>query len=374
MYKIGLIINPVAGVGGKAGLKGSDGEIIQKKAREEGIVPESHKKAKIALDIVKKNMDEDVVIYTCKGKMGEETARELGFKVEILCQPEDPLNTTPEDTKNLATKILREGVDLLMFAGGDGTARNVYEAVDRNIPVVGVPAGVKIHSGVYAVNPASAGWAAVKFLSSSNRKFIEAEVMDLDEDLYRQGIVSSKLYGYMIIPDNKKRMQTVKSRSHSENAVLDYIATDIIEGMEPDVIYIIGAGTTTRNIMEILKLEYTLIGVDAVCNKKLIGKDLNERRLWELIQGKKCKLVITAIGGQGHIFGRGNQQISPRIIQYIGKENIIIIATKEKLLSIEGRKLLVDTGDEELDERLSGCVKVVTGLDERTICTVATHG
>ena len=174
----------------------------------------------------------------------------------------------------------------------------------------------------------------------------------------------------MCIRDSKKTMQNVKMRSVPQIVSLDYIATDVVQSMQDDVIYIIGAGTTTRNIMKLLGLEYTLIGVDAVCCGKLIGKDLDEQELWSLIQDKPTKLVITAIGGQGHIFGRGNQQISPRIIRKIGMENISIVATKEKLLSLPERRLLTDTGDPQLDRELAGYVKVITGLNERTICAV----
>lgn len=238
------------------------------------------------------------------------------------------------------------------------------------MPVIGIPAGVKIHSGVYAVNPRSAGQAARQFIMKESCSTKSAEVMDLDEELYRRGIVSPRLYGYMMIPDNRYKMQNVKMRSSSQSDSLDYIASDVIRYMETDTIYLIGAGTTTRNIMTLLGLENTLIGIDAVCDRELIAADLDEMQIWELIQGRKCRLIITAIGGQGHIFGRGNQQLSPRVIRKIGKENISIVATKEKLLSLPDRRLLVDTGDRELDTELEGYAKVITGLDERVMCAV----
>ena len=196
--------------------------------------------------------------------------------------------------------------------------------------------------------------------------------MDLDEDLYRRGIVAPRLYGYMSVPDNRQKMQNVKTRSVSENMNLDCIATDVIKSMEKDVVYLIGAGTTTRNIMKILRLDYTLIGIDAVKNGELIGKDLDEQGIWDLVSRNRCEVVLTVIGGQGHILGRGNQQISPRIIRKIGISGIKIIATKDKLLSLPLHRLLVDTGDAELDEEFRGYVRVITGLDERTMCAVGT--
>ncbi|MDO4486564.1 MAG: ATP-NAD kinase family protein [Bacillota bacterium] len=366
--KIGLIVNPVAGVGGKAGLKGSDGEAVQKAAFEKGIKPEAPDKAIRALNVLK-DISEEIVLYSYDGEMGCSEAAAVGFEVMKLGRPESDAKTTSKDTETLAKALVNEKVDLIIFAGGDGTARNVCGVVGDSIPVVGIPAGVKIHSGVYAVNPESAGQAAKQFLTEGGN-IKEAEVMDLDEDLYRKGVISPRLYGYMSIPDNRKKMQHVKMRSVSQVAALDYIATDIIQSMEEDVVYIIGAGTTTRNIMILLGLDYTLIGVDAVCNGMLVGRDLDESQLWKLVNEKKCRLVITAIGGQGHIFGRGNQQLSPRVIRKIGTDNITVIATKEKLLSLPDRCMLTDTGDSKLDKSLEGYIRVVTGLNERTMCAV----
>lgn len=367
--RVGLIINPIAGIGGKAGLKGSDGETIQKKALEKGVRPEAPARAEVALQMLD-DLKDQIEILTYEGKMGQETAEACGFSVRIMGKGRNLNKTVSEDTEDLAAILLREKADLILFAGGDGTARNLYKFVEEHIPVIGIPAGVKIHSAVYAVNPKAAGRAARQFLSGELTGTKTAEVMDLDENLYRQGIISPQLYGYMLVPDNQKNMQNVKMRSVCQTVSLDYIATDVIQSMEKDTVYLIGAGTTTRNIMILLGLDYTLIGVDAVYNRALLGKDLDEKQLWEMIKDRPCSLILTAIGGQGHIFGRGNQQISPRIIRKAGKENIHIVATREKLLSLPERRLLTDTGDVKLDEELCGYVQVITGLNERTICPV----
>ena len=367
--EIGLIVNPVAGIGGKVGLKGSDGKDIQKSALEKGARPEAPSKATVALKALRESLPE-ISVLTYEGAMGQEEAEACGFDVECLGAPANGCDTSEEDTVALAKKLLERMPPLILFAGGDGTARVVLDVIGDRIPVIGIPAGVKIHSGVYAVNPKNAGRAAARFLSGQITKTKEAEVMDLDEVLYRKEIISPRLYGYMDVPDDSVTIQNAKMRSSSHGESLDMIATDVINSMEEDVVYLIGAGTTTRNIMMILKQDYTLIGVDALYNRRLIGKDLDESRIYDMVSRNKTKLIITAIGGQGHIFGRGNQQISPRVIRKIGKENIEIIATKEKLLSLPDRRMLLDTGDESLDSELSGYVKVITGLNERTICRV----
>ena len=367
--RIGLIVNPVAGVGGKAGFKGSDGEEIQRKAFEKGIRPEAPAKAQAALAVFQ-DLADKVEILTYEGAMGHDEAAGCGFSVTDVGAPEAAGKTSEEDTRRLAARLLEENVDMIVFAGGDGTARAVCSVIEEKIPAVGIPAGVKIHSGVYAINPKNAGRAVKNFITGEITQTKEAEVMDLDEELYREGIISPRLYGYMQVPDDKRSIQNVKMRSTSQTVALDYIATDVIQSMEKDVVYLIGAGTTTRTIMILMKLDYTLIGVDAVCNGELLGKDLDEAQIWELVSHRRCRLITTVIGGQGHVFGRGNQQLSPRVIRRLGKENIEIIATKEKLLSLPGRRLLLDTGDASLDRELSGYAKVITGLDERTMCKI----
>ena len=369
--RIGLVINPIAGIGGKAGFKGSDGEEIQKAALEKGIRPEASDKARIALNEIL-SLKDNIEIISYGGEMGQKIAENMGFTA-IAAGGNSIKKTTAEDTKEAIKKICEYSPDLIVFAGGDGTARDVCSVLRTGVPVIGIPAGVKIHSGVYAVNPKCAGTAIKQFLFEGQRKVKEAEVMDLDEAMYRQGIISPKLYGYMYIPDNSKKMQNRKTKSISYSDSLDYIASDIINSMKDDTFYIIGAGTTTRNIMLMLKCNYSLIGVDSVYNKNVVELDMDELQLWDMVNSHKCSIVVTAIGGQGHIFGRGNQQISPRVIRKVGRENITVIATKEKLLALDERKLLVDTGDPELDVELSGYTKVVTGLNERTICMVGTE-
>ena len=365
ILKLGFIVNPIAGMGGKVGLKGTDGEEVLEKAIELGALPESPKKAKKALEILIPIKDQ-ITLLTGPGNMGEEEAIELGFNPEVVGEVKDKYLS--EDTEKVAVDMVQQGIDLLLFAGGDGTARNIFNAIGDKVPVIGIPAGVKIHSGVYANHPRSAGEVALKYLQGEEMKVKEMEVMDIDEEAFRQGQVTAKLYGYMKVPFEPELVQNQKSGGIvGEDAALDGISDKIIEQMEEDVIYIIGSGTSTRPIMEKLELPNTLLGIDIVKNRELIASDVNEKEILKYIEGNKVKIIVTVIGGQGYIFGRGNQQISGQVVKKVGKENIIIIASKQKLMSLEGRPLLVDTGDDEVNSMFNGYMKVRTSYTEEAI-------
>lgn len=367
MKKIGVIVNPVAGLGGSVGLKGSDGKEIQEKAIALGASPKAQERAVQALKILHRAKDYPFEIITCSGDMGEHAVFSAGFSPRLLNLSRKEA-TTGEDTTAAASAMADMGVDLLLFAGGDGTARNVFAGVGQKTVVLGIPAGVKIHSGVFAVHPSGAGSVAEQFVSGRISKSRTTEVMDLDEDAFRSGRVSSRLYGYMRVPDIANRIQGVKKRSRSEDKVLASIANEILDTMEKDVLYVIGPGTTTAHIMGALNIKNTLIGVDVILNKKLVASDVSETLLHQLVTSRgNTKILITPIGGQGHVFGRGNQQISPRIITHVTIKNIIIVATKEKLVTIRQSSLPVDTGDASLDEKLCAFMRVVTGFREYTI-------
>ncbi len=266
-------------------------------------------------------------------------------------------------------------VELILFAGGDGTARDVYEMKNKGLPVLGIPAGVKIHSGVFALNPKKAGELIVKFLKGEVL-FREAEVMDVDEDAFRKGRVSAKLFGYLLVPYEQSLIQNVKSGSSSlldEKMSQEMVAEYVVEKMDGRFYYILGPGTTIKAVAEKLKIKKTLLGVDVIYKRKIVAMDVNEKQLLQLIEGKRCKIIVSPIGGQGYIFGRGNQQISPSIIKKIGKENLIVISTKNKLFSIGlDHPLLVDTGDREVDAMLSGYIRVVNGYNEEVVMKVST--
>ncbi len=368
--KIGLIINPIAGMGGRVGLKGTDGEKILGKAVKLGAVPQSESRTKDALNVLlKPKFNLELVTYS--GRMGERAARECGFIPEIIGVPSGQ-NTTSEDTKAAAKTMLETKVDLLLFAGGDGTARDIYSAVGSELIVIGIPTGVKIHSAVFALNPLSAGELASLYVQNRIQNVREAEVMDIDEEEFRQGHLSAKLYGYLKIPWERKLLQRLKAGSAvSEQYVHEAIAHEVVGNMEDDCCYIIGPGTTTRAVMTKMNLDNTLLGVDLVKNKKLIGKDLNELELLERIRGQKTKLIATPVGGQGYLFGRGNQQISPEVLRIVGKSNILIISSKHKLNALKGRPLQIDTGDKETDKMLCDYYRIITGYNEAVIFRVS---
>ena len=364
MKKIGFILNPIAGIGGKVGLKGSDGPDTLAKALALGAKPESASKAKVALEIIK-NSGEEVEIITYPGEMGEEIARECGLKVSVVGNIHSG-QTTPDDTIHAAREIKEAGADIILFAGGDGTARNVMDAVQVTIPAIGIPAGCKIHSAVYAINPKTAGELIVEFLKGKIKNSREAEVMDINEDLFRENIVEAKLYGYLSIPDERKMVQNLKSgRGYSEEGSIEMLSNYITEYLLEDTLYIMGPGSTIRTVKEKIGPDSTLLGVDLVYNREIIARDVTEKDILEALEKyKQAKIIVTVIGGQGYVFGRGNQQISASVISKVGKENITIAASKDKMHSLMGCKLYVDTGDESVNQLLCGYYKVITGYED----------
>ncbi len=370
-FKLGLIVNPVAGLGGTVALKGSDGAHTAAKAIELGAEPKANSRTKAALEVLLP-YKERLTIYTVNGDMGEQTAKALGFKVEVVYN--SAVITTPDDTEQ-AAKVLKDfGVDLVLFAGGDGTARNICHAIEDTIPVLGIPAGCKIHSGVYAITPKASGRVVEMLVKGELVTLADADVMDIDEDAFRQGTVKAKRYGEMQTPSEVRYMQAVKNGGkETDELVLADIAAHVVSQMDEDTFYIMGSGSTVEAIMEEMGLENTLLGVDLVKDQTLVAQDLTAKQLLGLTHEQSTKLVITLIGGQGHIFGRGNQQLSPALIRAIGKENIIVVATKTKLQALNGRPLICDTGDGELDDELTGYIKVTTGFNDHIMYAVGHH-
>ncbi|CAM2959416.1 ATP-NAD kinase family protein [Pseudoalteromonas distincta] len=367
-FKLGLIVNPVAGLGGTVALKGSDGAHTAAKAIELGAEPKANSRTKAALEVLLP-YKERLTIYTVNGDMGEQTAKALGFNVEVVYNT--AAITTPDDTEQAAKILKNSGVDLVLFAGGDGTARNICHAIEDTIPVLGIPAGCKIHSGVYAITPKAAGRVVEMLVKGELVTLADADVMDIDEDAFRQGTVKAKRYGEMQTPSEVRYMQAVKNGGkETDELVLADIAAHVVSQMDEDTFYIMGSGSTVEAIMEEMGLENTLLGVDLIKDQTLVAQDLTAKQLLELTHDQSTKLVITLIGGQGHIFGRGNQQLSPVLIRAIGKENIIVVATKTKLQALNGRPLICDTGDGELDDELTGYIKVTTGFNDHIMYAV----
>jgi predicted polyphosphate/ATP-dependent NAD kinase len=345
---VGLIVNPVAGMGGAVGLKGTDGKAILDEALSLGAKPIAPARAECFLSELT-CIQSGMRLVVGAGSMGEDEAKDCEFTFTAIGQRKS--ETSAEDTRQLAKQMVAEDVNLLVFCGGDGTARDVLNVVGTTVPVLGVPTGVKMHSAVFAVNPTAAARVALRFLAGE-LPLREAEVMDVDEEAFREGRLSAELYGYVLTPYEPHLIQANKVASpmtESELRNQTAIAVYVIENMKPGIIYIMGPGTTTRTISDLLDAKKTLLGVDLFVNKKIIQSDVNEKQILEAIKGKATQIIVTPIGGQGFVFGRGNQQISAKVIRQVGLDNIVVVATESKLRSLKG-SLKVDTGDIGVDE------------------------
>lgn len=371
--KLGLVINPMAGIGGAVGLKGSDGSDIVALALERGAHPHAQERALAALTRFRHDAPEPV--FTAAGAMGQAVLDQAGIGNEVVYTPVNAV-TNAADTRNAVAALCEHAIDLLLFAGGDGTARDVLNALrqqgaEERLTVVGIPAGCKIHSAVYAVSPIEAGELVAGLIKGELYSVKSAEVMDLDEDAFRAGQVKASCYGYMNVPVDEQRMQAMKQGGVDvESLVLQDIAADFIDNMQDDILYLIGSGTTTAALMDSLALDNTLLGIDAIFNHELVGSDLGEQEILALLDDARfpeAKIVVTVIGGQGHVFGRGNQQFSPEVIRRVGGDNILIVATRNKLRSLDGRPLRIDTGDVALDAELTGMKQIITGYEQRTL-------
>lgn len=367
MHFLGFVVNPIAGMGGRVGLKGTDD--VLEEAIKRGAEPVSEKRALQMLKTLIKARDQynrelPVKWLTVSGKMGANVLEGSGFtKKEYEIVYHCPDTTAREDTQKACRAFQNRSVELIVFCGGDGTARDVYEVVDAKIPVLGIPSGVKMHSGVFGVNPESTAEVILAFIEG-RLSVTEVEIMDLDEELYRKGEWVIKLHGIAVTPFENAYVQSAKVliRGPSENEIKDEIADYIIEEMEEDTLYILGSGSTLRTIGEKLHIDKTLLGIDAYMNGKLIAKDATEKDLLSLLDlYSKVNLVVSPIGAQGFILGRGNLQLSPEVIKRIGLDNIIVVATPAKLQQIDVLK--VDTQDKELDEAFSEkkYVRVIVG-------------
>ena len=369
MRTIGLIINSIAGMGGRVGLKGTDGKIILDKAIQLGAIKQAPNIAIKALQRLLPMKDE-LLILTSSFDMGVNQCKQLGFNYEDVYESKN--STSSYDTIITAKIMAERNIDLLIFVGGDGTARDIYKAIDSRVVVLGIPAGVKVHSPVYGNTPELAGELALMYLRDCNIPTKEEEVIDIDEESYRNNQLNTQLYGYLRIPYKKELLQNKKAPTPlGEEASQKAIALDIVDNMLNDVYYLIGPGTTTRSIMNELNLPNSLLGVDIIKDKNLVSLDCNENKILETVGDGKSKLVITPTGGQGYLLGRGNQQISPKVINRIGKDNIIIISSITKIIELNRKPLLVYTGDKETDIYLTSFYKIKIGYGSEIMYRVS---
>ncbi len=355
--RVGLVINPIAGMGGAVGLKGTDTPEILMEAIKRGARPLAQERTEEALRAAGDIRGFD--FFTAGGEMGESVLRRHTSRVTVTYRPAE--TTTGEDTRTACSSMLDAGVDLLVFTGGDGTARDVMSVVDESVPVIGIPSGVKMQSAVFANTPHDAG-VLLRRTRIENLPARRAEVMDIDENEVGLGRISGSLHGYMLTPEEPSLMQPYKLviGGATEEQHKEAIAKYFVDTMLPGVLYILGPGSTMDAVGRRLGIGKTLLGVDLVVDRKLLAKDVDEDTILETLKAyPEARIVVSPIGAQGFIFGRGNQQISHRVIEKVGIQNVIVIATPIKLR--ETRVLRVDTGDPDLDDELRGYSKVLIG-------------
>ena len=366
---VGLLVNPIAGMGGRVGLKGTDGVVDE--AIKRGAIPIAPGRAQEFLQTLESlHIDPSrLELVVCPKQMGVDVSQSVGIAYTVA-DVDITDKTTSEDTKSCVKALYKAGVRLLVFVGGDGTARDVLDAITENklddLLVIGVPSGVKMYSGIFVVNPSDAA-EVLKLVLDGGAGEAEFEVMDADEKAFREDRFIIKLYGYMKGPSVPARFQGAKQASPetvNEHEAQEAIARYIIDQMVPDGTYILGPGTTVKTVTELLNVEKTTLGVDVYQNGK-IEQDVNEARIIKLVKDfSKTWIVVSPIGHQGMLFGRGNQQISPGVIERVGRDHIFVISTPAKLRGIAGETLKVDTGDSAVDELLRGYIRVITDYNE----------
>lgn len=371
---LGLLINPLAGLGGSLALKGSDGQEMRERVAQ---IPADSRNRALQRAVRALRMlvgASDSVRFSCwAGDMGERALDGLGFNVQVLGAVSADL-TSASDTREAVGQLYDSGVDLILFAGGDGTARDIFDVIGTRCPVLGIPAGVKMHSAVFAVSPEAAG-ELLQRLADGGLVGVQAqEVRDIDEQAFRRGQVRSRFYGEMMVPSEGHYLQHTKvgGREDPDLAIAD-IAAWQAHIMAPDVTYLIGPGSTTAAIMAELGLPNTLLGVDVVRGGSVLASDADETRILELLAEApgSAHLIATVIGGQGHLFGRGNQQFSPAVIRCVGLDNMTVVAAKSKITGLQGRPLLVDTNDAALDQALCGYRVITTGYDDHLLYRIS---
>lgn len=349
----GFLINPIAGMGGRVGLKGTDGQFEE--AVRRGAVPVSQDRAIRTLTLLR---GANIRFLTCSGAMGEDALIESGNK-DYLVVYHSAEKSSAQDTIAACQAFLSRGISLLLFCGGDGTARDVYGSVDNRVPLLGIPAGVKMHSGVFGVNPAA---TAEILLRLSETSFRESEIVDIDEEEYRRGVLAPRIFGIARVPYLPGHVQDRKwvYEEASEDRAKAAIAQFITAIMRDDTVYILGAGSTTAEIAAHLGFEKTLLGIDVVMGGRVLLRDADERGLLSLLVGeRRAKIIVSPIGAQGFVLGRGTQAISPLVLRAVGPENVIVVATPHKLR--ETPVLYIDTGDTALDREFGTTILVISG-------------
>jgi predicted polyphosphate/ATP-dependent NAD kinase len=359
MVRIGLLVNPDAGLGGRLGLKGSDGQANF--ARSMGAEDRSGPRVSDALLYFSKiyDNDKDIQWYTSKGRMGSQWIPDNISIGNFNLIHESSGSTSQSDTSTLVSLLIDSNIDLILYAGGDGTTRDIVSTLDSqnksSIPVIGIPCGVKMHSGCFASSP-KAGAEVLSSWLNGDLLLSSTEVLDLDEDKYRNGEWVVRLYAEVKTPASPRWMQGAKMRVEAtgEEEIIEGLADHIRELLiHDDRLVIWGSGGTLRTISNMVGFEGTVLGIDATLGNEQVGTDLNEEQLIDILSSHKGEvtLLLSPMGGQGFLIGRGNLQLSPSVLRKIPIDDILGVVTPAKLISV--RRLRIETGDEILDNRFS---------------------
>lgn len=381
--RVGLVVNPVAGIGGSVGLKGSDGEDVQAWARSLGGIPAAPRRATEALEVLRRE-GVPFTLVTGGGPMGEDVAVASGRAPVEVAVPRRPHtdSTSVKDTTQLVARLASDGVDVLLFAGGDGTARDVAAALassSRKIPfpAIGIPGGVKMHSGVFARSPRAAGWMAAEVLARLHDGLPVpldlAEIVDLDEADRRAGIMTPRMFGTMPVPRSKTLMQgrKVGAGSSGRSPRAAGFAAEVAALMEErGGMWVMGPGTTVASVASTLGVDNTLLGFDVVIAGSTEALDVNAEQLNRMAQRQTTHVVLSPVGGHGMLLGRGNQQLDQRFLESLAARQLVIVATEDKLARLEASSLFLDAPTHELNQKLSGYHRVITGRGRFAIIRV----
>lgn len=357
--RIGVVVNPIAGLGGTVGLKGTDGAQTVAEALRRGAQPQAGHRARRAFERLAAQYP-GAQIFAAPGRLGADYLAGLDLVVEVVGP--DTFDGTADDTHKMVRAM--PDIDLMVFAGGDGTARDVAAALDGRAAMLGIPCGVKMHSGVFAISPESAGNLLGDLMAYPDRAewAEDVEIMDIDEAALRAGSIAPQLYGLVRSPRSRNRVQAAKGApKRDDSGQLRAAAQQVAGAMEPGTLYIIGPGTSAALVSEALGIAPTILGVDAVLDGVQILSDATATQLEQAAEGRKIRLILSVTGRQGFLLGRGNQQISRALIAKAGREGLIVLAGENKLAELSSHILAVDTGDPELDAKLHGFVRVHTG-------------
>ena len=370
--RVGIIVNPDAGLGGRLGFKGSDGRAEE--ARAAGAQDRAGPRMQQCIEKLSQllgsslNRQGKAMEFICwSGRMGSSW---IG-QIPAIIIGESPQSTSAQDTALLVKQLIDSEVDLILYAGGDGTTRDIVKALENigkgasKTAIVGVPGGVKMHSGCFATTPKAAAEVVLAYHLGDLRTGI-TEVMDLDEEVYQTGVWKVRMYGEAWTPSSPRFMQGAKeqveraSEEDTIEALAEHIKTLVADSN--DLMIVWGSGGTLNRMGKHCGHELTLLGIDIESptingeTDRTIHLDLNEQRLLEIIhqhvdddgEAKPILLLLSPMGGQGFLIGRGNLQLSPDVLREIGIDNILGVATPSKLIGLSNVR--IDTGDTTLDE------------------------